>query len=53
MLTTRLLTYATGRRMEALDRPEIDQIVADLDQQGDGMRTLMKEVVLSDIFRSR
>lgn len=53
MLTIRLLTYATGRRMEALDRPEIDEIVTDLDQQGDGMNTLLKKIVLSDIFRSR
>ena len=27
MLAGRLLTYATGRRMEALDRVEIDQLV--------------------------
>jgi hypothetical protein len=30
MLTERLLTYATGRRMEALDRPEVNRIVSDL-----------------------
>ena len=52
-LASRILTYATGRRMEALDRPEIDQLVTDLDSKGDGMNTLLQKVVLSDIFRSR
>jgi hypothetical protein len=52
-LTSRLLTYATGRRMEALDRPEIDQIVKELEGDKNGMRSLLKKVVLSETFRSR
>ena len=53
MLTERMLSYATGRRMEVLDRPEVDRIVGDLSKEGYGMRTLIKRVVASEIFRSR
>lgn len=52
-LTERLLTYATGRRIEALDRPEVDRIVATISENDYGMRTLLREVVSSDIFRSQ
>lgn len=52
MLTERLLTYATGRQMEALDRPEIDRIVAELDSEGGGLRTLLEKVVASEIFQT-
>lgn len=52
-LTDRLLTYATGRKMEALDRSDIDRIVATVAESDDGMRTLVREVVASGIFRSR
>ncbi|MCB1092664.1 MAG: DUF1588 domain-containing protein, partial [Verrucomicrobiae bacterium] len=50
-LTERLLTYATGRRMEALDRPEIDRIVAELEAKGLGMRDLLDLVIQSETFR--
>lgn len=53
MLAERLLTYATGRRIEALDRPEVDRIVETVAAEGYGMRTLLEEVVGSTIFRSR
>lgn len=52
MLTERLLTYAIGRRVEALDRPEVDRIVEKVAESGYGMRTLMEEVVASPIFQS-
>ena len=53
MLTERLLTYATGRRIEALDRPEVDRITEAVAADDYGMRTLLEEVVTSSIFRSR
>ncbi|MCB1236951.1 MAG: DUF1592 domain-containing protein [Verrucomicrobiae bacterium] len=49
MLAERLLVYATGRRMEVLDRPEIDRVAAN----GHGLRTLIEEVVASRVFRNR
>ncbi len=52
MLTERLLTYAVGRRVEALDRPEIDRIVKVVGEHDYGMRTLLDEVVSSPIFLS-
>ena len=53
MLTERLLTYACGRRMEALDRPAIERIAA-ATQPGDyRMRDLLEEVVRSSVFRSK
>lgn len=53
MLTERLLTYATGRRIEVLDRPEVDRITEEVAAEGYGMRTLIEEVVGSATFRSR
>jgi len=50
-LTEKLLAYATGREMKALDRPEIDQILADLDKAGGGLRDLVELIVTSKIFR--
>ncbi len=52
-LTERLLTYATGRRVEALDRPDVDQIVNIVAAKDYGMRTLIHQVVQSEVFRSR
>lgn len=51
-LTTRLLTYATGRHIEPLDRPEIDRIVSELRAEDKGMRTLIEKCVESSIFRT-
>ena len=51
-LTSRLLTYATGRHIEPLDRPEIDRIVAEVKENGKGMRTLIEQCVASSIFRA-
>jgi hypothetical protein len=52
-LTSRLLTYACGRRMESADRPQIARIVQTLQTRGDGFRDLMELVVSSEIFRDR
>lgn len=51
-LTTKLLEYASGRKMTALDRPAVDKIVTDLAEQGNGLRDLVQLVVASDVFLS-
>jgi hypothetical protein len=53
MLTERLLTYACGRRIEALDEGVVEDIVAHLPQQQYGLRSLIEAVVTSEIFTSR
>ena len=52
-LITQVLTYATGRHMEALDQFEIDEILENVKVEGYGLRTLIRACLTSDIFRSR
>ena len=49
-LSTKLLTYATGRTMEVSDRPVIDRIVKEAIQPEHGLKDLLTQVVLSEIF---
>lgn len=51
-LTSKLISYAIGRQVEAADRPEIDRVVGNVKAQGYGFRDLIKQVVLSEPFRS-
>jgi Protein of unknown function (DUF1592)/Protein of unknown function (DUF1588)/Protein of unknown function (DUF1585)/Protein of unknown function (DUF1595)/Protein of unknown function (DUF1587)/Planctomycete cytochrome C len=53
MLTDRLLTYACGRRIGALDDPAVEKIVAELPKHEYGLRSLIEAVVTSELFRSR
>jgi hypothetical protein len=48
-----LLAYTTGRRMERIDQYEIDDILARVKASDYGLRTAVKEVLTSEIFRSR
>ena len=50
MLTEKLLAYGCGRRMEALDRPEVDRIVGALQDDDYPLRSLVEAVVLSAPF---
>jgi hypothetical protein len=52
-LVDRLLTYACGRRMEALDRPRIDRLMKEWQKRGEGLRDLVELVVTSELFRNR
>ena len=52
-LVEKLLTYATGRYMEPTDRFEIDKIVDRVQAGDNGLRTVVVEVLTSEIFRSR
>lgn len=52
-LTSKLLTYASGRTMEVGDRAEIDRIVAELNATKGGLKDLISLVVQSSIFRQK
>jgi hypothetical protein len=52
-LTEKLLTYATGRRLGFGDRRAVNQIVADVRQEGNGFRDLILAVVQSESFRTK
>ena len=49
-LTSKLLTYATGRTMEAGDRAEIEQLVNELKSSKGGMKDLLHLMIRSPIF---
>lgn len=52
-LTTKLLTFGAGRRMGAGDRREIDRIVQQLHDQGDGFRDMIELVALSEVLQKK
>ena len=49
-ITHKMMTYALGRPIRFSDHAELDQITADLRQQGDGLKTLVKLISKSDLF---
>ena len=49
----KLTSYALGRPLSFADRSGVDQITADLRQQGDGLATLINLIVTSDLFQSK
>jgi hypothetical protein len=52
-LIEKLLTYATGRHMVPVDQNEIDDILERVESRDYGLRTMVIEVLTSNIFRSR
>ncbi len=52
-LTSKLMTYATGRKMGVSDRPEIDAIVNQMKAEHGGLRDLVKRVVISNLFLTK
>jgi len=52
-LIRQLLTYSTGRKMEFADDFVIDELDASIAKQGSGLRTLIVECLMSEVFRSR
>ena len=52
-LTSKMLTYATGRKLEPVDRGEIDRIVGALGKGDDRLRDLVHLVVTSNIFLNK
>ena len=53
MLTDRLLTYACGRRIGALDEPAVERILTELPKHKYGLRSLIEAVVSTELFLSR
>ena len=49
-ITEKMLAYALGRRIEIMDRPTVDAILADLEERGGGFRDLITLVATSDSF---
>lgn len=49
-LTRLLLTYALGRPLGFSDRPEVERIVAKVEADDYGLRSLLHEVVQSELF---
>lgn len=52
-LTTKLMTYATGGTIEATDLREIHAIVDRAKAKGFGFRTLLHEIVQSELFKTK
>jgi hypothetical protein len=52
-LATRLVTYATGRVPDATDEPKLESLVRKLKDRQGGVRTLIHEIVASDLFRNK
>jgi mono/diheme cytochrome c family protein len=52
-LTCKLLTYATGGTPDPADRPQIAAIVAKTRAKNHGLRSLIHEIVESELFRSK
>lgn len=50
-LTRKILTYALGRRVGFSDRPAVERIVQQTAQKGYGFRSLIHEVVQSELFQ--
>jgi mono/diheme cytochrome c family protein len=52
-LTTKLLTYATGRAPQTSDRAVVEAIVTKTAEKDYGLRSLIHEIVQSDTFRNK
>lgn len=52
-LIEKLLTYTTGRHLEIVDQYEVDDILKRVQADNYGLRTMVEEVLTSEIFRSR
>ena len=52
-LVSQLLVYSTGAEIEFADRDGVEQVVAELSDDGFPFRTMIHEVTKSDLFRTR
>ena len=52
-LASQFLVYATGAEIEFADRDAVERVVARTGDAGYPIRTMIHEVVRSDLFRSR
>jgi mono/diheme cytochrome c family protein len=52
-LVQKLTTFGLGRPLGFSDRAAVDRITAETREAGDGMATMVKEIVKSDLFQTR
>ena len=52
-LASKLITYATGRAPQASDRDSVEAIVAKIGPSDYGLRSLVHEIVQSEIFQNK
>jgi mono/diheme cytochrome c family protein len=52
-LTTKLIAYSTGRAPHASDREAVEAIVAKIGAKDYGLRSLIHEIVRSELFRNK
>jgi hypothetical protein len=52
-LVEQFATYATGAAISFADREQVDRIVADVQANGGGIRTLVHSVVASKLFTNK
>jgi hypothetical protein len=52
-LTEKMLIYATGRKLEVLDRGEVDRIVAELSENENRLKKLVHLVATSELFLTK
>jgi hypothetical protein len=52
-IAEKLIVYATGTPIRPADRPAVDAIVKSVRAKKDGLRTLIHEIVQSDLFLNR
>ena len=52
-MVTKLATFALGRPMTFSDQSELDRITASARKKGDGLATIIEELVTSELFLSR
>jgi hypothetical protein len=52
-LTTKLVTYSTGRAPQAADKDAVDGIVTKSSEKDYGLRTLIHEIVQNELFRTK
>ena len=52
-IVVKLLAYSLGRSLEFTDQPEVDRLTAGFIESDLKLRTLVQEVVKSDLFRTK
>ena len=52
-LVQKLVTFGLGRPLGFSDRAAVDRITAETREAGDGLATMIKRIVTSDLFQSR
>jgi mono/diheme cytochrome c family protein len=52
-VTSKLITYSTGRAPQPADRTAVDEIVAKIATKDYGLRSLVHEIVQSEIFQTK